>query len=126
MREQRECKPRTRARRHKAASRPAAIIICCLTFHAVCLHAAKSLRHAAIPLQSVLAHLLVHLDGSHNSQMLTAKLIKALRGGEVRIAELQSDQLSAESSQLQLIAEQYVERTLSYCALHALLEPTTA
>jgi methyltransferase-like protein len=85
-----------------------------------------SLRHAAIPLQIVLAHQLVHLDGNHNRQMLTAKLIEALRRGEVRIAELQSDQLSAESSQLELIAEQHVERTLSYCALHALLEPTSA
>jgi methyltransferase-like protein/trans-aconitate methyltransferase len=85
-----------------------------------------SLRHAAIPLQIVLAHLLVHLDGNHNRQMLTAKLIEALRRGEVRVAELQSDQESAESSQLGLTAEQYVERTLSCCALHALLEPTPA
>jgi hypothetical protein len=39
---------------------------------------------------------------------------------------LQSDHTNAKGSQLDLIAEQYVERTLSYCALHALLEPTPA
>ena len=85
-----------------------------------------TLHHTAIPLHIVLAYLLVHLDGNHDRQMLRAKLVEALRRGEIRVPELQSDHTNAKGSQLELIAEQYVERTLSYCALHALLEPTPA
>ncbi|HWN50167.1 MAG TPA: class I SAM-dependent methyltransferase [Xanthobacteraceae bacterium] len=85
-----------------------------------------SLHHTAIPLHIVLAYLLVHLDGNHDRQMLTAKLVEALRRGEIRVPELQSDHTNAKGSRLELVAKQYVERTFSYCTLHALLEPMPA
>jgi len=84
---------------------------------------ATSLRHTAIPLNSVLAFLLAHLDGSHDRQMLTAKLVEALGRGEVQAPELQSQRGNITSRRAASVDDQYIERILRSCALHALLEP---
>jgi methyltransferase-like protein len=84
---------------------------------------ATSLRHTAIPLNSVLAFLLAHLDGSHDRQMLTAKLVEALRRGEVQAPELQSHRGNIKSRHAASVDDQFVERILRSCALQALLEP---
>jgi methyltransferase-like protein/trans-aconitate methyltransferase len=87
---------------------------------------ATSLRHTAIPLNRVQAFMLAHLDGSHDRQMLTAKLVEALRRGEVPTPELQSHQGNTKGYQVVSVDDQYIERILRYCALHALLEPVPA
>src|SRR5262249_62191625 len=84
---------------------------------------ATSLRHTAIPLNSVLAFLLAHLDGSHDRQMLTAKLVEALRRDEVQAPELKSPQGNTKGYHVVSVDDQYIERILRSCALHALLEP---
>jgi len=53
--------------------------------------------------------------------MVTARLVEALRRGEVKLA--QGDPAGAEEARLEAIAAQYVERTLAFLAANALLEP---
>ena len=85
-----------------------------------------SLHHVAVPLHPIAAVMLAHLDGSNDRQMLKARLIEALRCGEVRVVELQAESGQIEHAQLETVAAQYVERTLSHLALHAILEPTSS
>jgi methyltransferase-like protein/SAM-dependent methyltransferase len=85
-----------------------------------------SLCHSAVPLHRMLAFLLVHFDGNHDRRMLTAKLIDAVRRGDVHVPELQPDQGKTKGSPPEPAVEQYIERTLSYCASHALFEPVYA
>jgi hypothetical protein len=84
------------------------------------------MHHVAVPLHAVAAVLLAHLDGSNDRQMLKARLIEALRCGEVRVSELQADPAQMEHAQLEAVAAQYVERTLNHLARNALLEPASA
>jgi methyltransferase-like protein len=84
-----------------------------------------SLQHDAVPLQPVHAVLLAHLDGSNDRQSLRARLVEALRSGEVRLPEPQSDQGPIDDARLATIAAHHVEETLSYLAEHALLEPAS-
>jgi methyltransferase-like protein/trans-aconitate methyltransferase len=85
-----------------------------------------SLCHSAVPSHSLLPFLLVHFDGNHDRRMLTAKLIDAVRRGDVQALELQPEQGKMKGCPLESVVEKYIERTLSYCASHALLEPVYA
>jgi len=85
-----------------------------------------SLHHVAVPLDPVAAVLLPYLDGNNDRQTLKVRLTEALRRGEVRVPELPSEPGQREHVQFETVVAQYIERTLSRLARHALLEPTSS
>ena len=83
-----------------------------------------SLRHEALPLDTVARYLIGHLDGANDRQRLTALLADALRSGVVQIPDCKVDDFAGpDHDSVEAIAAQHVEQTLSFLARNALLAP---
>jgi SAM-dependent methyltransferase/methyltransferase-like protein len=85
-----------------------------------------SLRHTAVPIDRALAFLLVQVDGNHDRRVLNAKLVGALRRGQLSEPELLSERENTTDAPLESVVERYIERKLDFCELQALLEPVSA
>ena len=83
-----------------------------------------SLQHDAVALHPIPAVLIPLLDGNSDRQMLTRRLAEALQRGEVRIPELQADQLETGSTHAHAVAADYIERTIQFLSKNALLDVT--
>jgi methyltransferase-like protein/trans-aconitate methyltransferase len=83
-----------------------------------------SLHHTPIPSHPITLFLLAYLDGQYNRITLKDILADALRRGAVKVPELKDDGGNLDSALVETVAAHYVDQTLNYLALHALLEPT--
>jgi SAM-dependent methyltransferase/methyltransferase-like protein len=82
-----------------------------------------SLHHEAVPSHPITRYLLAYLDGENDQGTLNSVLANALLRGEIKVPELKDDKEQIDSAQVDKIAAHYVEQTLNYLAMHAVLEP---
>ncbi len=84
-----------------------------------------SLHHTAVLLNPVLKVLLGLMTGDNDRSQLTARLIEAARAGQIGVDELQPARDTPGEAGLAGAAAESVARALTYCAINAMLEPST-
>jgi SAM-dependent methyltransferase len=82
-------------------------------------------RHETVNLDVVRLALLPHLDGSHDRDMLAARLLAAVREGRIALRDNRTGQAIQEPVALESAVREHVASTIDGLAAAALLEPTS-
>lgn len=82
----------------------------------------SSMLHACIAINPVVALLLPHVDGRNDRAALAVRLSAALQQKALTVPELREQEAPWPEAGIHEIAMRYVQRTIDFLAVHALLE----